>query len=109
MKRKTFQLVTNLFHTTNQEKIRMYKSTGHGNGMYNEKQENVSQTFDTPPMCDALIVVIDGRQILDGTLFSPIETPKYMLKVLDNLHRPQIVINRGPISTLLSTRERIQG
>ena len=37
----------------------MYKSTGHGNGVYNEKQENVSQTFDTPPMCDALIVVID--------------------------------------------------
>ena len=32
-----------------------------------------------------------------------------MQKVLDHLRKPQIVVNRGQISTLISTQEHIKG
>ena len=62
--------------------------------------------------CAALIVVIGydaekegGRQILDGIfLFPLLEHLSICKKVLDHLRRLQIVINRRPISTFLSTQ-----
>ena len=67
-------------------------------------------------MCAALIDRIGydvekegGKQILDGTIFFPLGTPKYIQKVLDHLRMPQLVVHWGPISTLISTKEHIQG
>ena len=79
-----------------------------------ENKRRFSQFFDTPPMCDALIAVIrydaekEGEKILDWPFVSPIGTPKYMQNVLDHLHKPQIVVNREPILTLISTQKHIQ-
>ena len=49
-----------------------------------------------------------SKHILEGKFVFPIGTPKYMQKVLDHLRKPQSVVNRGPISTLISTQEHIQ-
>ena len=81
-----------------------------------ENRKRLLQNFDTPPICDATIEMIGcdaekegGKQILDGTFPPPIGMLKYMQKVLDHLRKPQIMVNRGPISTLISTQEHIQG
>ena len=51
-------------------------------------------------MCAALIDRIGydvekegGTQILDGTIFFPLGTPKYIQKVLDHLRMPQLVVH----------------
>ena len=80
-----------------------------------ENKKRFSQTFDTPPLCAALIDKVGydaenkmDKQILEGTFFSPLDTPQYMQKVLDRLRMPQLVVHRGPISTLISTQEHMQ-
>ena len=67
-------------------------------------------------MCEALIERIGydaekegGKKILDVTFVAPLGTPKYMQKVLDHLRRPQIVLHQGTLSTLISTKEHVQG
>ena len=51
----------------------------------------------------------EGRkQILDGTFVSQIGTPKYMQTTLDYLRKLQMLVDRGPISTFISTQEDIQ-
>ena len=50
-----------------------------------ENKKRFSQTFDTPPMCAALIdrILYDtekegGKQMLEETFVSPLGTSKYM-------------------------------
>ena len=81
-----------------------------------KNKRRVSQTFDTPPICNALITAIgydvekeSERQILEGTFVSPTSTRKYMQKVLDHLRMPRIANYRGTILTLISTQEHIRG
>ena len=115
VKRKRFQPVTKLFHTTVQGKHECTTQQEMSTACIIENKKRFSQTIDTPPMRTALIDRIgydaekeEGTQILVGTVFYLLGTPKYMQKVLDHLRKPRIVVHRGPISTLISTQENIQ-
>ena len=107
--KKMFQPVTKLFHNRVQGKQECTTKHDMVTASIMENQRRFPLTFDIPPMYTAFNAVIgydaekvDGRQILDGAFDSLTETPKY-------LRNPQIVINRGPISTIISTQEHIQG
>ena len=116
VKRNNYHPVTKLFRTTAQGKQECTTQQDLSMACIIENKKRFSHTFDTPPMCTALIDSIGydaekegGKQILDGTFVSPLGTPKYMHTVLDPLSMPQLVVHRGTIFTLISTHEYILG
>ena len=116
VKRKRFHSVTKLSHTTSEGKQECTTQKDMSIACISGNVKRFSQTIDTPSMCAALIERMGydaekegGKQILDGTSVSPLGIPKYMQKFLDHLRRPQIVLHRGTLSTLISTQEHIHG
>ena len=78
VKRKSFKPVTKLYHTTAQGKHEFTTQQEMSTACTIESKKRFSQTFDTPPMCDALIDRIGydtekegGKHILEGTFCFP--------------------------------------
>ena len=85
VKRKGFHSVTKLVHITTQEKQECTTQQDISIACIIDNKKRFSQTFDTPPMCAALIDRIGydaekegGKQILDGTFVSPLGAHRYM-------------------------------
>jgi hypothetical protein len=81
-----------------------------------EGQSRFFQTILTPAMADWIVDLVGFaaekdavHHILDGSFMIPRDCDPYLRKFLDAVRQPDVIQQEGPISTVITLEDHIQG